>query len=90
MTPILNHILVYSHFGLNRSFSMQSTDQAFSIQYATGAVYGNLAYDTLNIGGIKIPNQALGMVYQAGKELLQSSCDGIIVSHTASCQNKAP
>ena len=60
---------------------MQASSTQFSIQYATGAVYGNLAYDTVTLGGISIPNQALGVVRQAGKELLQSSCDGIIVRH---------
>lgn len=59
---------------------LQSTDQEFSIQYATGSVFGDLAFDTMSIGGVRVPNQALGVVYQAGKELLQSSCDGIIVS----------
>ena len=59
---------------------LQASSTQFSIQYATGAVYGNLAYDTVRLGGISIPNQALGVVRQAGKELLQSSCDGIIVS----------
>lgn len=58
---------------------LQGTSTSFSIQYATGSVSGNVAYDTVNIGGINIPNQALGMVQQAGKELAWSSCDGIIV-----------
>lgn len=60
--------------------TIQASQTQFSIQYATGAVYGTLAYDTMTLGGISIPNQALGVVRQAGKELLQSSCDGIIVS----------
>lgn len=53
---------------------------AFSIQYATASVAGNLAYETINLGGIVIPKQAIGMVKTAGSGLQESSCDGIFVS----------
>ncbi|XP_076015422.1 pepsin A-like [Genypterus blacodes] len=49
-----------------------------SIQYGTGSMTGQLAYDTVNVGGISVPNQEFGMSRTEAPFLAHMQADGIL------------
>lgn len=52
----------------------------FFIGYGTGAVEGVTVNDTLKVGAITVPRQAIGGVLRATADFTLSSCDGLFVS----------
>ena len=64
---------------------MKFNPPEFDIEYGTGEVIGITVNDTLRIGTISVPRQAIGAVLEATNDFIDSSCDGLFVS-----SSKAP
>ena len=52
----------------------------FDIEYGTGEVAGVTVLDTLYIGNVSVPNQAIGVVLDATDDFAYATCDGLFVS----------
>lgn len=73
-----------------RFYSLQGTNNTFSVQYATGTVFGTVVRDTMQIGNTVLTNQSFGAASVANTAFLMSSCDGIFVSPFPSQCNQPP
>jgi hypothetical protein len=68
----------------------QNTSEAFFIQYGTGAVLGNVIYETLTLAQppIRVQSQGMGLALDTTAAFYSASCDGLFVRYpsiTAHC-----
>ncbi|XP_072522703.1 pepsin A-like [Salminus brasiliensis] len=69
-----------SHHKFNPTLSstFQSNNQPLSIQYGTGSMTGVLGYDTVSVGGIKVPHQIFGLSQTEAPFMAYMKADGIL------------
>ncbi|XP_018611520.1 gastricsin-like [Scleropages formosus] len=66
-------------FDPSSSSTYSSTRNTFYLPYGTGSLYGVFGYDTVNVGGIVVTNQELGLsTNEPGETFLQAQFDGIL------------
>jgi hypothetical protein len=68
----------HTKFYQNKSNSYQATNKTFQIQYGSGRVLGHWGKDTLNLSGIPVDNNYIGLVNQETSGLQSILVDGII------------
>ena len=71
---------------------MQSAKYNFQVNYATGSVVGQVAYDTVSLGNptVTISNQGFGLATDSTSDFLSTSCDGLWVSQVCCCLLQLP
>ncbi|KAM4610041.1 pepsin A-like [Polymixia lowei] len=65
-------------FNPQQSSTFKWGSQALSIQYGTGSMTGYLAIDTVEVGGISVPNQVFGISQTEAPFMAHMSADGIL------------
>ncbi|XP_028652454.1 gastricsin-like [Erpetoichthys calabaricus] len=66
-------------FDPSQSSTYTSNGQTFSLQYGTGSLTGVFGYDTVNVQGISIPNQEIGLsTNEPGTNFVYAQFDGIL------------
>ncbi|XP_046896019.1 pepsin A-like [Hypomesus transpacificus] len=68
----------HKKFNPQQSSTYQSTGQTLSIQYGTGSMTGMLAYDTVQVGGITVNQQILGLSETEAPFMANMVADGIL------------
>ncbi|KAG5837780.1 hypothetical protein ANANG_G00216320 [Anguilla anguilla] len=68
----------HDKFNPQASSTFQSTNQPLSIQYGTGSMTGYLGYDTVEVGGITVPNQIFGLSQTEAAFMAYMAADGIL------------
>ena len=59
---------------------LQLTSTRATVRYGTGSVALTLMYETVNIAGISIPRQGVGLATALTSDFDYVSCDGLVVS----------
>ncbi|XP_078277168.1 gastricsin-like [Rhinoraja longicauda] len=73
--PCGNH----ARFNPSRSSTYRSSRQTFSFSYGSGSLSGFFGYDTVNVAGISISNQELGLSQsEPGSNFYYAPFDGIL------------
>ena len=62
---------------------VQLTSTRATVRYGTGSVALSLMYDTVNIAGISIPHQGVGLATALTSDFDYVSCDGLVVRQLA-------
>uniref|UniRef100_A0A7N6AUY7 Peptidase A1 domain-containing protein n=1 Tax=Anabas testudineus TaxID=64144 RepID=A0A7N6AUY7_ANATE len=66
-------------FNPQQSSTFSSTSQSFYLPYGAGSLYGVFGYDTVNVGGIVITNQEIGLsTNEPGQNFVVAQFDGIL------------
>ncbi|KAJ8370257.1 hypothetical protein SKAU_G00102850 [Synaphobranchus kaupii] len=68
----------HAKFNPQQSSTYKSTSQTLSIQYGTGSMTGALGYDTVEVGGISVPSQMLGLSHTEAPFMTYMLADGIL------------
>ncbi|KAJ8003091.1 hypothetical protein DPEC_G00165770 [Dallia pectoralis] len=69
----------HTKFNPQQSSTFQNNGQTFYLPYGTGSLYGVFGYDTVNVGGIVIPNQEFGLsTNEPGATFYNAVFDGIL------------
>ncbi|XP_026166324.1 gastricsin [Mastacembelus armatus] len=69
----------HTKFNPQQSSTYVSKGQNFYLPYGAGSLYGVFGYDTVNVGGIVIPNQEIGLsTNEPGQNFVVAQFDGIL------------
>uniref|UniRef100_A0AAY4BXC5 pepsin A n=1 Tax=Denticeps clupeoides TaxID=299321 RepID=A0AAY4BXC5_9TELE len=68
----------HQKFNPSQSSTYKYTGQPLQIQYGTGSMTGFLAYDTVAVGGIQVPNQIFGLSQSEAPFMAHMQADGIL------------
>ncbi|XP_040894732.1 gastricsin-like [Toxotes jaculatrix] len=69
----------HTKFNPQQSSTFVAKDQSFYLPYGAGSLYGVFGYDTVNVGGIVITNQEVGLsTNEPGQNFVVAQFDGIL------------
>ncbi|XP_023689411.2 pepsin A-like [Paramormyrops kingsleyae] len=68
----------HAKFNPKGSSSFKFTSESVAIQYGTGSMTGVLGYDTVEVGGIIVPNQIFGLSETEADFMYYMKADGIL------------
>ncbi|KAM8892316.1 gastricsin-like [Spinachia spinachia] len=69
----------HTKFNPQRSSTYSGKGQSFYLPYGAGSLYGVFGYDTVNVGGIVINNQEIGLsTNEPGQNFVVAKFDGIL------------
>ncbi|XP_030281131.1 gastricsin-like [Sparus aurata] len=69
----------HTKFNPRQSSTFSAKGQSFYLPYGAGSLYGTFGYDTVNVGGIEIPNQEIGLsTNEPGQNFVVAKFDGIL------------
>ncbi|XP_029008875.1 gastricsin-like [Betta splendens] len=69
----------HTRFNPQQSSTYSSTSQTFYLPYGAGSLNGVFGYDTVNVGGIVITNQEIGLsTNEPGQNFVVAQFDGIL------------
>ncbi|XP_071357450.1 gastricsin-like [Trachinotus anak] len=69
----------HKKFNPKQSSTFSGTHQSFYLPYGAGSLYGVFGYDTVNVGGIVINNQEVGLsTNEPGQNFVVAKFDGIL------------
>ncbi|XP_039987927.1 gastricsin-like [Xiphias gladius] len=69
----------HKKFNPKQSSTFVAKDQSFYLPYGAGSLYGVFGYDTVNVGGIVIRNQEIGLsTDEPGDNFVVAKFDGIL------------
>ncbi|XP_056242750.1 gastricsin-like [Seriola aureovittata] len=69
----------HKKFNPQQSSTFSGTRQSFYLPYGAGSLYGVFGYDTVNVGGIVINNQEVGLsTDEPGQNFVVAKFDGIL------------
>ena len=71
---------LWQHGQSRTKFCLQNVSNNFAAAYVTGGISGTAFSDTLNIGGISLPDQTLGLAEFVSQDFGRVTCDGLFVS----------
>ncbi|MFT7814945.1 gastricsin-like [Arapaima gigas] len=75
-TPACN---AHTKFNHSRSSTYNSTVKTFYLPYGSGSLHGIFGYDTVNVGGIVVTEQMVGLsTNEPGRNFLVAQFDGIL------------
>ncbi|KAK9707945.1 aspartic proteinase precursor [Basidiobolus ranarum] len=73
-----NASLNHRNFDPSKSSTFTPANGNFSIQYGTGSLTGTTGHDTVDVGGLKITNQTIGLSTQEAEFFTNTIADGIL------------
>ncbi|KAK5867539.1 hypothetical protein PBY51_012015 [Eleginops maclovinus] len=69
----------HTKFNPQQSSTYSAKGQTFYLPYGAGSLYGTFGYDTVNVGGIVINNQEIGLsTNEPGQNFVYAKFDGIL------------
>ncbi|KAM6926107.1 LOW QUALITY PROTEIN: gastricsin-like [Lycodopsis pacificus] len=72
-------ICAHTKFNPQQSSTYSGKGQSFYLPYGAGSLYGVFGYDTVNVGGIVIYNQEIGLsTNEPGQKFVVAKFDGIL------------